>query len=79
MRLSLFAVVLATGCGAGVCIGSGGFVDECKEGWTKAECQEWDDLEVNDASWEHHGGTCESHGFSVQCSDGSWVYSASDC
>ncbi len=64
----------------GACVGTGGIVDECKEDWDKDECQEWDDLEVNDANWSwHRGDSCDDRGYSVKCPDGSFVKSASDC
>lgn len=73
MRLA-FLAVLAIGCGPGLCEGRGGIVDECKQGWTADECAEWDELEVNGASWEFYGsGTCEGRGFTTQCPDGSWL------
>jgi hypothetical protein len=79
-KLTPLLGLLLTGCGAsGVCISEGGNVDECKEDWSSDECAEWDDLEVNGASWSFSGGTCEDHGFSEQCSDGSWVASSDDC
>lgn len=62
------------GCGPGLCEGTGGDVDECKEGWSKDECAEWDDLEVNGADWTFHGsGTCDGLGYTTECPDGSWL------
>ena len=75
-----FAVAaLASGCGAGSCEASGGIVDECKDGWTRDECDEWDDIEVNGAGWEYSGKSCEDLGYDVECDDGSWVNRAADC
>jgi len=35
----------------------------CKNGWTEAECKEWDDLKVNGLDWHFHKGqTCEARG-----------------
>jgi len=35
----------------------------CKDGWTKAECEEWDDLEVNGFSWTFYKGqACDERG-----------------
>lgn len=76
MRWRVCGVAMAwlVGCGPGLCEGTGGIVDECKEGWSRAECEEWDEEEVNGASWTYHGaGTCEGRGYSVECPDGSWV------
>jgi hypothetical protein len=64
----------------GACVGTGGIVDECKEGWDKSECTEWDELGVNDADWNFHSGkSCEDQGYTVECPDGSFVKSAGDC
>ena len=49
----------------GVCTGYSSEFNStyCKDGWTKDECQEWDDLEVNGVSWTYHRGqTCEERG-----------------
>ena len=74
MRTWMIASVLLVGCGPGLCEGTGGIVDECKQGWSRAECDEWDELEVNGASWTYHGsGTCEGRGYTAECSDGSWL------
>jgi hypothetical protein len=55
-------------------------VDECKEDWDKDECQEWDDLEFNDANWSwHRGDSCDDRSFSVEYPDGSFVKFSSDC
>ena len=35
----------------------------CKDGWTKSECEEWDDLGVNGVSWNYYRGqTCDERG-----------------
>lgn len=65
--------------GSGSCVASAGIVDECKQDWTRAECAEWDDIGVNGATWTWSGRSCESRGFDVQCSDGSYVRTSSDC
>jgi len=39
--------------------------------WTRAECREWDEMEVNSASWDFSPRTCERQGFTDHCSDGS--------
>ena len=78
--LSFFVVlctVILTSCGgSGVCVGSGGSIlssPVCKDGWTRSECQEWDDMEINDAEWEYRGGaSCERLGYTERCSDGSY-------
>lgn len=70
----VLAAALAVGCGPGLCEGTGGIVDECKQGWDRSECEAWDTEEVNGASWEFHGsGTCEGLGYTAECSDGSWL------
>ena len=59
---------LASNCGklsTGVCTGYSAEFNStyCKDGWTKDECDEWDDLEVNGVSWHFHKGqTCEERG-----------------
>lgn len=73
--VALFLVILSSCGGAGSCVGSGGDVllsPVCKNGWTRAECQEWDDMEVNGANWDFKGGTCERLGYTDRCSDGSF-------
>jgi hypothetical protein len=79
--LTTAVVVPLWGCGnqLGACVGTGGIVDECKEGWTRDECEDWDAQEVNDASWSWHSKSCEKLGYTVECADGSFVMSASDC
>jgi hypothetical protein len=68
------------GCGGvGSCASSGGIVDECKQDWTEAECDDWDNQEVNGASWSFSSDTCDDRGFSVRCPDGSYVRSSGDC
>jgi len=49
----------------GVCTGYSSEFNStyCKDGWTKSECEEWDDLEVNGISWNFHKGqTCDERG-----------------
>ena len=59
---------LGSNCGklsTGVCTGYSAEFNStyCKDGWTKEECDEWDDLEVNGVSWTFHKGqTCEERG-----------------
>ena len=70
--------LLFSGCleRTGACVGAGGSIlsgPVCKEGWTADECQEWDDMEVNDADWTFHRGvSCEDLGYTEECADGSW-------
>jgi hypothetical protein len=82
LKITVVATTLATltACGgSGLCEGTGGIVDECFEGWTRDECEEWDDESVNGASWTWHAsGSCEDRGYSVDC-DGAWLQSSSDC
>ncbi len=38
----------------------------CNDGWTSAECAEWDAMGVNAADWFFHSGqTCEDRGFQI--------------
>jgi hypothetical protein len=49
----------------GVCTGYSAEFNStyCKDGWTKAECDEWDELQVNGVSWTfYRGQTCEERG-----------------
>ncbi|NIS81226.1 MAG: hypothetical protein GTO14_13715 [Anaerolineales bacterium] len=72
----LCTTILASCGGPGACVGSGGDVlssPVCKDGWTRDECQEWDDMEINDADWNFRSGrTCERLGYTERCSDGSY-------
>ena len=77
----LLLIILGSCSSTGVCIASGGDVllaPECKNGWTRAECREWNAMGVNGASWEFKSGTCESKGFTERCSDGSFRFPG-DC
>ena len=63
------SVLLISNCetfsNTGVCTGYSAEFNStyCKDGWTKAECDEWNDLEVNGVSWTfHRGQTCEERG-----------------
>jgi hypothetical protein len=48
--------------GTGACIGEPG--SYCKDGWTSAECSDWNNLGVNGSSWSFHAGqTCSSLGY----------------
>jgi hypothetical protein len=77
----LLLLTLASGCGGGgLCVSTGGHPEECHEGWTQSECQDWNTTGVNGASWTFYGtGTCVGRGFRVKCPGGSYVYDASDC
>ncbi len=61
-------LALATNCAkisTGVCTGYSAEYNStyCKDGWTKAECEEWDDIGVNGVSWTFYKGqTCEERG-----------------
>ena len=51
--------------GTGVCTGYSAEYNStyCKDGWTKAECEEWNDLEVNGVTWTYYKGqTCDERG-----------------
>lgn len=72
-------LAVLTACGGGLCEGTGGIVDECFEGWTQAECEEWDAEGVNGATWTFHGsGSCEARGYPYDC-DGAWLRNSGDC
>ncbi|NIS81223.1 MAG: hypothetical protein GTO14_13700 [Anaerolineales bacterium] len=74
--LVVLCTTILTSCGgSGACVGSGGSVlssPVCKDGWTSSECQEWDDMGINDAEWKYRGSSCESLGYTDRCSDGSY-------
>lgn len=40
--------------------------------WTRAECRERDEMEVNSADWDFYQRTCEWQGFTDRYSDGSF-------
>jgi len=51
--------------GTGVCTGYSAEYNStyCKDGWTREECEEWNELEVNGVSWTfYRGQTCEERG-----------------
>lgn len=90
-RLGLFVLIMilvggvllsACGGGGGACVGSGGGIllsPVCKQDWSRSECQEWDDEEINGADWNFYSGdSCEDLGYTDRCSDGSYRY-AGDC
>ncbi len=81
LTLAMVSIVAASACDfPGACVGTGGLVDECKEDWTRGECAEWDDEEVNGASWSFHAASsCDALGYSVECADGSFVSQSGDC
>lgn len=72
----LCSLILSSCSGTGSCVGVGGdilFSPVCKNDWTRGECQEWDDMQVNGAEWSYMGGeTCEDLGYTDRCSDGSF-------
>jgi hypothetical protein len=61
----LFLVTNCDKLSTGVCTGYSSEFNStyCKDGWTKAECDEWDELQINGVSWTfHRGQTCEERG-----------------
>jgi len=65
-------LILITNCeklsSTGVCTGFSAEYNStyCKDGWTKDECDENNDLEVNGVSWTfHRGQTCAERGTPV--------------
>ena len=79
--ISMTAALAVAGCGpaVGSCVGTGGIVDSCKEGWTEEECADWNDQGVNGSTWTFSKASCEENGYSAVCSDGTHVRSSSDC
>ncbi len=67
------AVHVSCGGAVGQCVASSGSVDSCKVDWTRDECAEWDDMEVNGASWSWTRDSCGSRGFTVECPDGTFL------
>jgi hypothetical protein len=63
--LGLAALVAACGSGVGACDGYSTVLERryCQDNFDEAECAEWDEMEVNGASWNfHEGQTCEDRG-----------------
>jgi hypothetical protein len=65
----LMVIILVSNCEklsrTGVCTGFSSEYNStyCKDGWTKEECDEWNDLQVNGVDWFFHPGqTCEERG-----------------
>ena len=65
----LVATLLISNCEklsrTGVCTGYSAEFNStyCKDGWTKEECDEWNDQEINGVSWYFYAGqTCEDRG-----------------
>ena len=51
--------------GTGVCTGYSAEYNStyCKDGWTQAECDDWNDQQINGVSWTfHRGQTCDERG-----------------
>jgi hypothetical protein len=77
LSITIASLMLTSGCGlGGACVGSGGSIllsDVCGEGYDADECEENNEIGLNDASWTHHpGASCSSLGYSEECSDGSF-------
>ena len=73
-------VLLVPACGGtGSCVASGGIVDECKQDWTKEECDDWTRQGVNGSKWTFGSKSCEELGFSVRCADGSYARTSATC
>ena len=49
----------------GACLASGGVAPgDCKDGWTAAECSDWNDQGINGSTWNFHSGqTCADLGY----------------
>lgn len=69
IALFLAATILVSNCEKlsryGVCTGFSSEYNStyCKDGWTKNECDEWNDLQVNGVDWYFHPGqTCQERG-----------------
>ena len=68
--LAFVAVLLLAGvwvacAGTGACVGTGGVGGPyCKDGWSQAECSDWNSQGVNGASWSFHAGqSCDGLGY----------------
>ena len=62
-------ILLSSNCeklsSTGVCTGYSAEFNStyCKDGWSKAECDEWNDQQINGVSWTfHRGQTCDERG-----------------
>ena len=67
MVLGAFLGLAVSGCGeaTGVCTACCGPTGTtyCKDDWTRAECDNWTDLQVNGLSWNFYPGqTCAERG-----------------
>ena len=72
----LCCIFLFTACETtGACVGQYGVGKyECKEEWYETECAEWDEDEINGSEWTFHKrSSCEDLGYTIECSDGSYV------
>jgi hypothetical protein len=50
----------------GACVGTGGVLSspDCKTGWTRAECTDWNNQGIDDANWSFYAGqTCADLGY----------------
>ena len=73
--ITLIAFALSACGSSGACVGEyGAGKEECKEGWDKAECDQWDEDQINGSSWAFYSGdSCSSLGFENECFDGPFV------
>ena len=52
------------GCSTGTCYSVGGnWGEECYQGWTQEDCDDFDDQDVNGASWYFSCKSCDELGF----------------
>jgi hypothetical protein len=67
VALLFLAGVWVACAGTGACIGvrySGSGGPYCKNGWTSAECADWESQGVNSSNWIFYAGqTCEDLGY----------------
>ena len=60
----LLSSVWVSCAGVGACVGVKGLSNYCKNGWTEAECTDWNNQGINGATWNFHAGqTCEDLGY----------------
>jgi hypothetical protein len=63
--LGLSAWLVGCGSGVGACDGYSTVLERryCQDNFDAGECEEWNELEVNGATWNfHEGQTCEERG-----------------
>lgn len=77
--LALFFVLFAGSCDdSGACVGTDSDIDTgdvCKNDWSKEDCDNFQNDNVNGQTWSFNEGTsCEDLGYTVQCSGEAGTY-----